>query len=68
MFFIESDEDETHEEEEREGRGGDTQLTPLERAEMNRAQVSGHLSCHVTCHVMCSGEDSKETGVWKLSE
>ncbi|CAI7992035.1 hypothetical protein GBAR_LOCUS905, partial [Geodia barretti] len=71
VFFIESDEDENNEEEEREGRGGDIQLTHLERAEMNRARVSGHvMSCDVPCdcHVLCSGEDSKETGVWKLSE
>ena len=71
MFFIESDEDENNEEDEREGRGGDIQLTHLERAEMNRARVSGHvMSCDVpcNCHAICSGEDSKETGVWKLSE
>ena len=42
MFFIESDEEDKDEEEEGGGGGGkrETQLTPQERTEMNRAKVS----------------------------
>ena len=55
MFFIDSDEEDKDEEEEREGGGGgkrETQLTPQERTEMNRAKVSPCTWHHVISHVM----------------
>lgn len=52
MFFIDSDEEDKDEEGERGGAGGtrETQLTPQERTEMNRAKVSPWH--HVTHQVM----------------